>query len=102
MTFPNQADTNYIGAPAANTWQFCTYMWFWWREAPVTYQGLTGSGMNIVAKSFPGNLKNKNELQILDQDTNKMKERLVYTCLTKMTVPRADRFQIMGHWCGSN
>jgi hypothetical protein len=78
MTFVNQADANYIGAPTATTWQFCTYMWFWWREAQVTYQGLTGSGMDIVAKSFPNNVFNKAELQLLDEDTNKMKERSVY------------------------
>ncbi|KAH6655547.1 hypothetical protein BKA67DRAFT_240673 [Truncatella angustata] len=76
MTFVNQADANYIGAPTATTWQFCTYMWFWWREAQVTYQGLTGSGMDIVAKSFPNNVFNKAELQLLDEDTNKMKERI--------------------------
>lgn len=101
MTFPNQADANYIGAPAATSWQFCTYMWFWWRQAPVTYQGLTGSGMDIVAKSFPGYLKNRNELQLLDENTNKMKERLVPIRLTKIIL-RADTFQIMGYWCGPN
>jgi hypothetical protein len=62
-----------------SSWQFCSYMWFWWsREAGqlMTYDGLTDYPINILNKAFPNKDNYRSELQLLSGEANNFKERL--------------------------
>ena len=62
------------------TWAYCSYVWFWWSRTKgiplMTYEGLTGSPVDILNKAFPNKENYVSELQLVSAQANNFKERI--------------------------
>ncbi|KAF7131458.1 hypothetical protein CNMCM5793_004683 [Aspergillus hiratsukae] len=54
----------------------CEYLHFWWYAQTVTFNGHSGRPVDLVATAFPGTANFRNELLLLEKNTNGLKEKI--------------------------